>query len=118
MARSISTSEVNSALQVFMDIVGYYFNIALPYKLINLRKTYNSKWITKSIKISSKRMHFLNSVKWKFNLSREAKAYIKIPYHIQKSTEGSQKRDHYRYIEKLKNVSVNKHTSWKILIIR
>ena len=94
------TSEVNSALQVFMDIFGYYFNIAFPYKPINLSKTYNSKWITKSIKIFSKRMHFLNSVKKKFSLSREAWAYIKkIPYHIRKSTEGSQK-DIDRYIEK------------------
>jgi hypothetical protein len=41
------TSEVYSALQVFMDILGYYFNMVFPYKLINLSKTYNSKWITK-----------------------------------------------------------------------
>jgi hypothetical protein len=71
------TSEVNSALQVFMDISGYYFNITFAYKLINLGKTYNSKWITKGTKISSKRMRFLNSVKTKFSLSREAQAYIK-----------------------------------------
>jgi hypothetical protein len=37
------TSEVNSALQVFMEFFVYYFNIAFPYKLINLSKTYNSK---------------------------------------------------------------------------
>ena len=60
-----------------MDIFGYYFNIVFPYKLINLNKTYNSKWITKRIKICSKRMRFLNSVKRKFSLSREAQAYIK-----------------------------------------
>ena len=54
-----------------MDIFCYYFNIAFPYKLKNLKKTYNSKWITKGIKISSKRMHLLNSVKRKFNLLRE-----------------------------------------------
>ena len=45
-----------------MDIFGYHFNIPFPYKLKNLNKTYNAKWITKGIKISSKRMHFLNSV--------------------------------------------------------
>jgi exonuclease III len=71
------TSEVNSTLQVFMDIFGYYFNITFPNQLINLNKTYTSKWITKGIKISSKRIHFLNSVKRKFSLSREAQAYIK-----------------------------------------
>jgi len=63
------TSDVNSALQIFMDIVGYYFNIAFPYKLINLSKSYNSKWVTKRIKNSSTRLHFLNSVKTKFSLS-------------------------------------------------
>ena len=52
------TSEVNSTLHVFMDIFGYYFTIAFPYKLINLSKTYNSKWITKGIKISSKKCVF------------------------------------------------------------
>jgi hypothetical protein len=75
------TSEVSSVLQVFMDIFGYYFNMAFPYKLIHLSKTYNSKWITKGIKISSKRMCFLNSVRRKFSLSREAQAFIK-KYHI------------------------------------
>ena len=52
------TSEVNSTLQVFTDIFGYYFNIAFPYKLINPSKTYNSKWITKGTKISSKKCVF------------------------------------------------------------
>jgi len=87
------TSEVNSAILVFMDIFGYYFNITFPNKLITLSKTYNSKWITKGIKTSSKRRHFLNSVERKLSLSREAQAYIeKIPYHIQKSTKGCQKK--------------------------
>ena len=63
------TTEVNSAVWAFMDIFGYYFNIAFPYKLINLSKTYNSKWITKGIKIRVK-THFLNSIKRKFSLSR------------------------------------------------
>jgi hypothetical protein len=52
------TSELNSALQVFMDIFGYYFNIAFPCELKNLNKTYNSKWITKGIKVSCKRVRF------------------------------------------------------------
>ena len=60
---------------------GYYFNIAFPYKLINLSKTYHSKWITNGIKISSKKMHFFNSVKKKFSLSRQAQAYLQ-KYHI------------------------------------
>jgi hypothetical protein len=41
-----------------MDMFGYYFKIAFPYKLINLIKTYNSKWITKGIKTSSNRIFF------------------------------------------------------------
>jgi hypothetical protein len=50
----------------------------------------------------------VNSVKRKFNLSREAQAYIKkIPYHV-KSTERSQKKgDNVRSIEKATNKTKN-----------
>ena len=58
-----------------------YFWLLLQYSIHiqtkNLNKTCNSKGMTKGIKISSKRMHFLNSVKRKFSVSREAQAYIK-----------------------------------------
>jgi len=117
------TSEVNSALHVFMDIFGYYFTIAFPYKLIILSKTCNSKWITKGIKISSKRMCVLNSVKRKFSLSREAQAYIK-KYHItyKKVLKEVKKRENDGYIEKATNktkkVGANKYTIWKVLFIR
>jgi hypothetical protein len=87
------TSEVNSALQVFMDIFGYYFNIAFPYKLINHSKTYNSKWFTNGITISSKRMRFFNPVKKKFSLSREAQVYIKSTIsHTKKILKEAKKR--------------------------
>ena len=40
------TSEVNSALQVFMDIFGYYFNIAFTYKLkISIRHVIVKGWL-------------------------------------------------------------------------
>jgi len=109
------TSEINSTLQVFMDIFGYYFTIAFPFKLLNLSKTYNSKLITKGTNISSKRMCVLNSVKRKFSLSREAQAYIKIPYHIQNRTEGrKKKRDNDRYIEKATNKKKQKK-KWELI---
>jgi len=59
----LQTSEVKSALHEFMDIFGDYFTIAFPYKLIKRSKTYNIKWITKGIKISSKLMHFFEFIK-------------------------------------------------------
>ena len=71
------TLEVNSALQMLMENFGYYFNIAFPYKSQKLSNVQNNKWITKGLKNSSKRMSFLNSLKRKFNVSREAHAYIK-----------------------------------------
>jgi hypothetical protein len=77
------TLEVNSALQIFMEKFGYYFNITFPYKSQKLRNMQNNNWITKGLKNSSKRMRFLNSLKRKFNISREAQAYIKkVPNHI------------------------------------
>jgi hypothetical protein len=71
------TLEVNSGLQIFMENFGYYFNIAFPYKSQKLRNMQKNRWITKGLKNSSRKMHFLNSLKRKFNLSREAQAYIK-----------------------------------------
>jgi hypothetical protein len=78
MVGSIPTTEVNSALQIFMEKFGFYFNTVFPYKLQNFRNIHNNKWITKGIQNSTKRMLFLNSVKRKFSLSREAQAYIKV----------------------------------------
>jgi hypothetical protein len=71
------TLEVNSALQIFMDNLGYYFNIAFPYKSQKITNIQNNKWITKGLKNSGKRVRFLNSLKKKVNLSREAQTYIK-----------------------------------------
>ena len=92
-----------------MDIFGDYINIAFPYKLINCSKTYNSKWITKGIiNISSKRMHFLNSVKRKFSLSRK---YHTIPH--TKSTEGSQIKEIMIGILKRQQIKQNK--IWQLI---
>jgi len=44
------TTEVNSALLIFTENFGYYFNIAFPYKLQNFINIHNNKWITKGIK--------------------------------------------------------------------
>jgi hypothetical protein len=52
------TLEVNSALRIFMENFGYYFNIAFPYKVQKLRHVKNNKWITKGLKNSGKRMCF------------------------------------------------------------
>jgi hypothetical protein len=99
------TLEVNSALQIFIENFGYYFNIAFPYKLQKLRNVQNNKWITRGLKNSGKRMRFFNSLR-KFNLSKEAQAYIKgtkshtkryqitykkVPNHIQKVLKEAKK---------------------------
>jgi hypothetical protein len=77
MARSISNfrSKFHPT-----GVYGYFWLLlqhSIPIQTNNLSKTYNSKWFTKGIKISSKRICFLNSVKRKFSLSREAQAYLK-----------------------------------------
>jgi hypothetical protein len=98
------TLDVNSALQIFRDNFGYYFNIAFPYKLQKLRNIHNNNWITKGLKNSGKRMHFLNSLKRKFNLSREAQAYItryQITYRM--VLKEAKKRENDRLIEKAAN---------------
>ena len=77
MARSISNFRSKFCPT---SVYGYFWLLlqySIPLKLINLSKTYNSKWFTKGIKIYSKRIRFLNSVKRKFSPSREAQAYLK-----------------------------------------
>ena len=69
--------EVNLALQIFMENFRNYFNIVFPYKSQKITSTQNNKWITKGLRNSGKRARFLNSLKKKYNLSREAQTYIK-----------------------------------------
>ena len=75
--------DVNLALQIFMENFRNYFNIVFPYKSQKITSTQNNKWITKGLRNSGKRARFLNSLKKKYNLSREAQTYIKkVPIHI------------------------------------
>ena len=59
----------------------------------NLNKTYNSKWITKGIKFSGKRMHFFFEFSEKEILcfKRSTSLYKKIPYHTQKVLKEAKK---------------------------
>ena len=100
------TTEANFAVQIFMENFGYYFNIAFPYKLKNFGNIHKNKWITKGIKNSSKRMRFLNSVKRKFSLSREAQACIKkyqVTYKKVLKEAKKKKKENDRCIERVSN---------------
>jgi hypothetical protein len=98
------TLEVNSALQIFRENFGYYFNIAFPYKSKKLRNAQNKDWITKGLKNSGKKMRFLNVIKRKFNLSREAQAYIKRYQTIYRTVlKEAKKRENDKLIEKAAN---------------
>ena len=98
------TSDVNSALQIFRNNFDYYFNTAFPYKLHKFRNTQDNNWITRGLKNSGKRMRFLNSLKRKLNLPKEAQAYIKryqITYRM--VLKEAKKRENDRLIKKATN---------------
>ena len=81
MARSISNFRSKFRPTGIYGHFWLLLQYSIPIQTKNLNKTYNSKGMTKGIKISSKRTQFLNSVKRKCSVSREAQAYIK-KYHI------------------------------------
>ena len=54
--------DVNSSLEAFLDTFLHCFNIAFPYKRVNLRERSNKRWISKGLIVSSKRMQTLNNL--------------------------------------------------------
>jgi hypothetical protein len=54
-----------------MDTILYYFNIAFPLKSYYVREPNRNRWITQGLKISSKRMCFLNSLRKNKNLTKD-----------------------------------------------
>jgi hypothetical protein len=59
----VNYSDVNAALKAFLDIFLHCFNIAFPYKKVQLREKVNKSWLSKGIIISSNRMKNLNNLK-------------------------------------------------------
>jgi hypothetical protein len=106
-------SDVDSSLKAFMDIFLYYFNIALPYKMIKSRVYNNRRWVSKGLLISSKRMHVLNSLTRNFTLKQETLEYVRKHKRIYKRVvREAIIRDNDRYVlesENKKNyVAINK----------
>jgi hypothetical protein len=69
-------TEVNAKCKVFTDSFLYYFNIAFPLNFRHRKKPSRNGWITQGIKMSNKRMRFLNMLKKQPNLSEETKTYV------------------------------------------
>ena len=60
--------DVNSSLEAFSGTLIHYFNIAFPYKRVNLRERSNKRWLSKGLIVSSKRIKILNNLKRTFTL--------------------------------------------------
>jgi hypothetical protein len=65
------SDDVNTSFNAFMSMFTYYF------KTIYVKDQYENTWITQGLKVYSKKMQFLNSLKRTKNLSRESLDYIK-----------------------------------------
>jgi hypothetical protein len=70
---------VNELYQLFISNFLYYFNRAFPLKL-----TMNNSWISRGIKVSCQKMSFLNNLKQRMSLSRDALSYINRYHRIYK----------------------------------
>jgi hypothetical protein len=87
-----------------MDTILYHYNRAFPLKTVYLSNQKRSKWLTQGIRISSKKMWFLNGLKGHSNLSRETQEYIS-RYHIiyKRVTKEAKKRENDRYVLRAKH---------------
>jgi len=68
--------DVNSSLEAFLGTFLFCFNIAFPYKTVNVRVRSNKRWFSKGLIVSNKIMQTLNNLKRTFTLTREALIYI------------------------------------------
>ena len=67
-------TSVNSAYNEFISIFNCCHNIAMPKKLIKSKRRENS-WVTVGIRVSSKRLRWLNSIIKKGNVTDKFKNY-------------------------------------------
>jgi len=69
--------DVNSFLEAFLGAFLHCFNIAFPYKRVNLRARSNKRWLSKELIVPSKRMQTLNNPKRTFTLTRVYKKVLR-----------------------------------------
>jgi len=68
--------DVNCSLEAILVTFLHRFNIAFPYKRVNLRERSNKTWLSKGLIVSSKRMQTLNNLKRTFTFTREDRIHI------------------------------------------
>jgi hypothetical protein len=71
-----SETEVNTKFKAFLNSVLHPFDITFPLEFRHRKKPLRSGWITQGIKMSSKKIRFLNMLKKQPNLTEDAKMYI------------------------------------------
>jgi hypothetical protein len=69
-------SDVNFSLEAFLATFLHCFNIAFPFKRVNLWERANKKWLSKGLIVSSKRLQTLNNLKRTVTLMDEALIFI------------------------------------------
>jgi hypothetical protein len=69
-----SQTSVNEAYNEFITTFQYYYNIAMPKKWTKTLQ-HENKWVTPGIRVSSRRLRFLNRVINEGNISEESKEY-------------------------------------------
>jgi hypothetical protein len=72
--RILKENSVNNAYNEFVDTLPYYFSIAMPNTRVKIIKQENT-WVTVGIRISGKKLRFLNSLMKEGNMSEQDKKY-------------------------------------------
>jgi hypothetical protein len=94
MGGNLPGKELNELYQLFINRFSYYFMTALPLKLAMKREDKNNTWISRRIKVSCQKIKFLNNLKYRLSLSRDALSYITRYHRIYKQVISAAKKRH------------------------
>ncbi|PNF35448.1 hypothetical protein B7P43_G04120 [Cryptotermes secundus] len=72
----LKQNSVNNAYNEFLGTLRHYYDIAMPKKRVKVMKQEN-KWVTAGIRISGKKLRFLNSLMKEKNISEGLRKYYR-----------------------------------------
>jgi hypothetical protein len=108
-----SVSETNAKYEAFMKAFTYLFDRAFPLKLAQRKKRQTNGWITQGIKVSSKKIKFLNLLNKLPDLTLHTKMYIsKYKLIYKRVIREAKRRENDQYIINAKNKS---KAIWQVL---
>ena len=102
----LNQSDVSASLKEFMDSLCFCLETAIPYKKITIRHQKNKNSLSLGLKISNKKIKWLNSLKKRVTLKSDTLGYIKNYNKIYKKVlKEAKNRENDRYVNEAPNTT-------------